>query len=1364
MVRKKSTLVIFAAIALVAIMILSGLSVLSLYNSQNSTANRATTPAGSSQLGLSAGPSAPTAWTYPTNTYGEPGYTNGTYKVGVTIDPAHLNIFQQSTVCDFLMSDEIYDNLYNQLPNGTFVPWLATSYTQANTSGLTNHTTFDPLTGAWTMYNLTYTVNLRSGVQWTDWTAANASATYTYSNTSVGTSATGKAYNVTYTSFSTTTMKTYYVQSADVILSWLMMSQSTDFNTAYQNVVNIIPLNNLTVEFMLSGISTTFTDATIVTPILPYHIWQPHSQADIAGIWNYNSSQGSHNGYNNWNLSYNAKTGYAPGLVGTGPYRMVAGSGGPSGVFIAGQGYTLYVNPTYFIQYTTSTTYPGSAANGTSWYNNATVWRQFTPKVYADQYVDYSTVSATVTAMSEGLIDNIELGVPPSFIPVIKTFDYTYIFEQPQSGYGYQQLNSFASNAPFNITAFRQAINYATNKAYLATVVDSGFVITGIGQTPLGPTDPLWRNASTNSYFYNPSLAESMIGGIPGMTNNSGQWYYNGNPVTADIQITSSGPNPLGVAGALVVAQEWAAIGIPTTVTQESFATVVTNLCVYNYNVINLGLDLGSGDPTQSFLALYNYNFGYGSGFWLGPWSSLNFGGVQMTGAQVNNTLNNLTIEMTNNPNLVQRIAISNEIQGIGVDESTIINFGYGVSVLPYYNAEFTNISEISIPYTAYMFWQLMTVHKGTTTVVKTTSQYLVSVALNSEIYYPGQSGTATITVKSNLTNAVVSGATVQIGMTSGAALNVSNTIGTTNSNGVYSFNFVVPTHTTLVYAAGYMGLFNVTVVAYDPANQSVKGGLGYATANVLPNGVKIVTSSTPTLVNGGAKQLYTVEFENATTGAPLSGFGYMLSAATGAITVSPAISGQTVATVSTYDAFYGYSITVQDNGGVVSNDATLVSGVTGSNGTAAVWIQANSSYNYTYYGQSSVAYLYLGNIATGGPVAGSPTYLVPSEWANPNAPIGGAFTCPLAQMPVDLPVQMVSGSSHYSISLSVSNSSMSPTGSITVTATVTNSTGAPVSGYALNLWAQDTQGFCRGYFTNSSGTYTLIANPNYYAAGSEYFPALNLVTGANGVAKATFSPGFFAYTNLSLATSLTGIPYPSEVVPFAQFVIGAIGATGGPSGTPVASKDVSSSQRLFQLFNVTFSETGLPSGSTWSVMLSNGATYTTSNASETIALPNGTYTYTLSTTAGRYMSTGGSFTVNGASVSKSVTFSLASVVTFTESGLPSGSSWTVTLNNAQTNTSTSTSLTFTLVNGTYTYTVTWTNTSYNATSSTGSFTVSGSAVSVNLTFTKVSTPSTSSSNNTLLYIIVGVVVAVIVIGAAVALTRRRGPPTKPGS
>jgi len=81
--------------------------------------------------------------------------------------------------------------------------------------------------------------------------------------------------------------------------------------------------------------------------------------------------------------------------------------------------------------------------------------------------------------------------------------------------------------------------------------------------------------------------------------------------------------------------------------------------------------------------------------------------------------------------------------------------------------------------------------------------------------------------------------------------------------------------------------------------------------------------------------------------------------------------------------------------------------------------------------------------------------------------------------------------------------------------------------------------------------------------------------------------------------------------------------------------------------------------------------------------------------------------------------------VTFTESGLASGTSWSVTFNGTA-QSSTGTSIQFSVPNGTYSYSVASVS-GYSVSPSSGSVTVSGSAQSVSVTFT-ASTPS--SSNN----------------------------------
>ena len=146
--------------------------------------------------------------------------------------------------------------------------------------------------------------------------------------------------------------------------------------------------------------------------------------------------------------------------------------------------------------------------------------------------------------------------------------------------------------------------------------------------------------------------------------------------------------------------------------------------------------------------------------------------------------------------------------------------------------------------------------------------------------------------------------------------------------------------------------------------------------------------------------------------------------------------------------------------------------------------------------------------------------------------------------------------------------------------------------------------------------------------------------------------------------------------------------------------------------YAVTFTESGLASGTSWSVTF-NGNTQSSTGTSTSFSVPNGTYSYTIGSVTGYSVSpSSGSVTVNGAAQSIALKYTVQDyAVTFTESGLASGTSWSVTFNgNTQSSTGTSTS--FSVPDGSYSYTV-GTVSGYTASPSSGTVSVNGAAQSV---------------------------------------------------
>ncbi|MBX8643079.1 MAG: hypothetical protein KIY10_10955, partial [Thermoplasmata archaeon] len=147
--------------------------------------------------------------------------------------------------------------------------------------------------------------------------------------------------------------------------------------------------------------------------------------------------------------------------------------------------------------------------------------------------------------------------------------------------------------------------------------------------------------------------------------------------------------------------------------------------------------------------------------------------------------------------------------------------------------------------------------------------------------------------------------------------------------------------------------------------------------------------------------------------------------------------------------------------------------------------------------------------------------------------------------------------------------------------------------------------------------------------------------------------------------------------------------------------------------YKITFTEKNLPEGADWSITASNQNDsvyyYNTSSGSSMIAyLQNGTYNYSGSWSSGGLSTPEREFNVTGFPMTLYVVFPEAYSVVFTETGLPTGTTWYVSVYNSTTgsvyNSSSASTITFSLYNGSYTYTVTTSLSGWKPSSSSGSF------------------------------------------------------------
>lgn len=166
----------------------------------------------------------------------------------------------------------------------------------------------------------------------------------------------------------------------------------------------------------------------------------------------------------------------------------------------------------------------------------------------------------------------------------------------------------------------------------------------------------------------------------------------------------------------------------------------------------------------------------------------------------------------------------------------------------------------------------------------------------------------------------------------------------------------------------------------------------------------------------------------------------------------------------------------------------------------------------------------------------------------------------------------------------------------------------------------------------------------------------------------------------------------------------------------PVYSKSTATA------YCVNFTETGLPNATLWYLKLSNNLRSSSTSVSISVSLSNGSYSYFVSSSNNLYGANGGRFDVSGASQNVNITFYRVYPVKFNALGIrwngtSLGWAWAVNVSEGPQELSFDPFIQFYFPNGTYHYDTTSSNRSYLPVNASGSFSIKGSSVSVNITF-----------------------------------------------
>lgn len=341
-------------------------------------------------------------------------------------------------------------------------------------------------------------------------------------------------------------------------------------------------------------------------------------------------------------------------------------------------------------------------------------------------------------------------------------------------------------------------------------------------------------------------------------------------------------------------------------------------------------------------------------------------------------------------------------------------------------------------------------------------------------------------------------------------------------------------------------------------------------------------------------------------------------------------------------------------------NETNLLSGLTWGIGASST--SSSTGFSEIFYNISSPydsVNLYLINGSFYYSVEGSGTYIYNSvnTFTISGSPLTKTYLFPTLY-PVTLSITGLTENATWTASIYSSNFSVVYTNS---------SSGSTMTSYLPNS----------SYNYSVTTTSHLSASSSFSVKGSALEVPVTIQISFPVIFNETGLPsGTLWYVSVNGTYSFSSTSTIQTYEPNGTYIYSVVSSSYTPTpsnGTiVVAGKPVIISitfRQTFTTYPITFTETGLSSGTVWSVAISNSTISSIYN-SITIGEPNGSYIYEINSTGFTPSPASGLIFVNGSGIMVTISFSPALLVakylvTFTESGLPLSTQWTVSLTNS---------------------------------------------------------------------------------------------------
>ncbi|MEW6621420.1 MAG: ABC transporter substrate-binding protein, partial [bacterium] len=442
---------------------------------------------------------------------------SATLKIGMQDEPKQLNPFKASDVWSWNVLGFFYEGLYTHNPQ-TFeiIPWLAEG------EPVYNHK------------NNTCVVHLKKGVKWED----------------------GQPFTAEDVAF-----------SANVLMEFKIPRYYSDWDF----ITKVEAVDNYTVKFWLKEPYAIFFTRTLMSLIVPKHIWQPiieeikKTKDPLTSLMEYEVTK----------------------PIGMGTFKFVD--------WKKGSYVQLVKNPLYFA---TGRTVKGKKVGP-----------------YFDEilFKIYGTTDAAILALKKGDIDFIWWPIQPGFVSDLQKDKKITLTNNPENGLKYLAFN--LRRPPFNDINFRQAVAYLIDKKFIQSRILQNYGLPN--DTIMPPGNKFWYNPNTLKYGANlnqpmrikKAIAilkkagyswkkEPKVNANGQITKGEGLKMPDGTPVKPFKILTPPADyDPLrAMCGTLI--QEWLRqIAIPAIATPTSFGDIINKVMTeWDFDVFILGYRL-SLDP-----------------------------------------------------------------------------------------------------------------------------------------------------------------------------------------------------------------------------------------------------------------------------------------------------------------------------------------------------------------------------------------------------------------------------------------------------------------------------------------------------------------------------------------------------------------------------------------------------------------------------------------------------------------------------------------------------------------------------------------------------------------------------------------------